>query len=73
MKKKLSNPLPKEKQKIGMLSSMPKPHIYRRSSGETFLKLNESFHVKTKNVEGRWLGDGISEELDPKEEVEVIQ
>jgi len=52
--------------------------VYRRQSGELFIKLNEAFHVKTKpgsDEEGHslWLGDGIADRFDPKEEVEVIE
>ncbi len=72
-KNKLSNSLAKGRFKIGELSAMPKPNIYRRTSGETFLKLNEEFHVKAENYEGKWLGDGKVETFDPEEEVEVIQ
>jgi len=60
---------------IGSLSVGRKKPVYRRASGELFLKLNERFHVRTVLDETKeiWLGDGSAEELDPNEEVEVIQ
>lgn len=49
--------------------------VYKRAGGQLYIKLNERFHVKTKLSENgkSWLGDGTAEELDPTEEVEVIQ
>lgn len=49
--------------------------VYRRASGQLYIKLNERFHVKTKLSEDgtSWLGDGSAEELDPNEQVEVVQ
>lgn len=64
--------------KIESLSAMPSPAFYRRSTGETFAKLNERFHVRAKlgkygnNETLSLLGDGTAEEFDPNEEVEVI-
>ncbi len=63
---------------IESLSAMPNPAFYRRKDGRTFLKINERFHVQAKV--GRYreeetlslLGDGISEEFNPQEEVEII-
>lgn len=64
--------------RIGELSSMPDPNIYRRGNGETYLKLNETHHIPVTsgdNGDGEpvWEGDGSAEEFDPDEEVEVIQ
>ena len=52
--------------------------VYRRQSGQLFIKLNKTIHVRTKlgsDKDGRqrWLGDGIAYRFDPKEEVRVIQ
>ena len=62
-------------QTIGELSAMPKSNVYRRANGDLYLKLNEQFHVKTKLGDDgkRWLGDGSAEQLDPSEQVEVVQ
>lgn len=58
---------------IGELHAMPKANVYRRTNGDLYLKLNEKFHVKTRLDKSRWLGAGSSEELDPNEEVMIIQ
>ena len=61
--------------KIGELTAMPNPSVYRRQGGQLYLKLNVEFHVKTKLSDNgkSWLGDGFGEALDPNEEVELIQ
>jgi len=71
-KRKLRNSLLKKKKKIGELSFIPKNRVYIRPSGETFLRLNEKYHVKTVKVGDNWFGDGQGEEIDPEEEVEVV-
>lgn len=63
---------------IGKLSTLPEASVYRRESGDLYLKLNEQLHVKTKcgnDDYGKitWLGDGSVEQLDPNERVEVVQ
>ncbi len=60
---------------ISSLPAMPKPAVYTRRGGATFLKLNENFHVKTKlSSNGKtWLGDGTAEKLNPDEMVTVVQ
>ena len=65
------NEVSKQEVKIGELDSTT---VYRKRNGEMYMKLNEIFHVKTKQgPETSWLGDGSAEVLDPDEVVEVIQ
>lgn len=54
---------------------MPEPDIYRRSNGDFYLKLNEEFQVKVKlGDDGKsWLGDGIAEQINLNEQVEIVQ
>ena len=64
------------KKTVGELSATAeKKSVYRRDTDELYIKLNKEFHVKVKydKNEGMWLGDGLAEELDPDEVVEVIQ
>ncbi len=61
---------------IGELSATAEvKNVYRRNNGETFIKLNEQFHVQTclSNDGKTWVGDGTAEVLDPDEKVELIQ
>lgn len=58
--------------KISELSAMPNPAFYRRCTGDLYLKLNESWHVKAKVVDGKIVGDGSAEKIAPDEEVSVI-
>ena len=47
--------------------------VYKRGTGDIFVRLNDEFHVKGKIEQGRVLGDGTAEALDPEEVVEVIR
>lgn len=61
---------------IGELSGTAElRNVYIRHTGEIFIKLNERFHVKTKLNDDNtiWLGDGVAEEFDPSEKVNVVQ
>ncbi len=63
--------------KIGDLPTMPATCVYRRASGETYMKLNEHYQVRVKLADAKddtsaWLGNGDSEIIDPEELVEVI-
>ena len=67
---------------IGELPASKVKSVYRRANGDTYvdgdtyIKLNERFHVKTKlgGDDGKsWVGVGYAEELNPDEVVEVIQ
>jgi hypothetical protein len=60
------------------IDSLPKnpagAAVYVRPNGQTYLRLNERYHVKVKPMmeNGSWVGDGSSEEINPNEVVEVI-
>jgi len=73
---------------ISELSMIPIPEsepvayrrrVYRRANGDLYVKLNDQFHVKVKfsaSKEGRhmWVGrNSPAKELDPNEQVEVVQ
>jgi hypothetical protein len=59
--------------KIGTLPGMPTPAVYRRATGGTFLKLNETYHVRVNIVPGgQVLGEGEAEAFDPEEIVIVL-
>jgi hypothetical protein len=62
------------KAKIGSLPENPvAAAVYRRANGDTYARLNERFHVKCKITdENEVLGDGVAEEIDLEEVVEVI-
>lgn len=64
-----------KKMAIGKLTAVAGyRNIYRRENGETYIKLNEQFHVKAKwDDNGTWRGDGRAEEFEPSEKVEPIQ
>jgi hypothetical protein len=46
--------------------------IYRRDGGEIFIRLNKRFHVPGYEKGGRWIGNGMAEEIDLTEIVEVL-
>jgi hypothetical protein len=60
--------------KIGALPCMPAPAVYRRANGETFLKLNNTSHVKVIfRADGAVMGAGDAEDFDPEEIVIVLR
>lgn len=58
---------------ISELPAMPTPAVYKRANGDLYLKLNEKWQVKAKLDDGKWKGDGVTEQIDPDEVVQVIQ
>ena len=59
--------------KISTLDTGAEKPVYRRKSGEFFIKLNHTHHVKVLLKGGSWIGDGTTEEINQDEEVEVLQ
>ncbi len=66
-----------DQEKIGdaqivKLGGVPAHHAYTRvtqKGSPLYLKLNEQCHVKVYLKNGRWIGDGYGEEIDPNESV----
>jgi hypothetical protein len=63
--------------RIGQLSVGQRKPVYRRSSGELYLKLNDESHVRVRlenTPRGMsWIGDGRAEVLDQNEIIDLIQ
>lgn len=58
--------------KIADLPENPAASAIYRRNGEIFIRLNERFHVPGYEKNGRWIGNGMAEEIDPEEIVEVL-
>ncbi len=58
--------------KLKDVSAMPKPAVYRRSSKGLYVKLNEGWQVPVVIEKGRVIGNGMTEEINPEEDVVLV-
>jgi len=61
-----------KKSTIGALATGAYHPVYSRRDGKHWMKMNATFHAPVKKEGEEWVIDGNAEQLDPKEEVEVL-